>query len=207
MPRCGLRDATRVRSSARSRRPRAWHDRMQGACQPHAPEAPPGPGTLAGDLPGSLDSERALEFYEVRPGDIGGHRVTAIKRVAADLRLDPAKQSALGRLHDIRNRVTYRAPIPPISKSDENAMQACCHQGVKLRVGPAAHLCQFGPARRRLATRLRLPGLGLLFGRIFLKRFGWLGISRQAPAQPSLGVFGCQYTRLPSSGERAACSR
>jgi hypothetical protein len=65
-----------------------------------------------------------LEFYGVRPGDTGGHRVTAIKRVADDLKLDPAKQSALGRLHDIRNRVTYRAPIPPISKSDADAMQA-----------------------------------------------------------------------------------
>ena len=65
-----------------------------------------------------------LEFYEVRPGDSGGHRVTAIRRVADDLRLTPAKQSALGRLHDIRNRVTYRAPIPPITKSDADAMQA-----------------------------------------------------------------------------------
>lgn len=69
-----------------------------------------------------------LEFYEVRPGDSGGHRVTAIRRVADDLRLDAAKQSALGRLHDIRNRVTYRAPIPPISKSDAEAMQTILEQ-------------------------------------------------------------------------------
>jgi hypothetical protein len=65
-----------------------------------------------------------LEAYEVRPGDGGGHRSTAIARVAADLRLSPAKQSVLIRLHDVRNRVTYRQPIPPITKADANAMQA-----------------------------------------------------------------------------------
>ena len=63
-----------------------------------------------------------LEFYEVRPGDSGGHRVTAIKRVAADLKLDAAKQSVLGRLHDVRNRVTYRQPLPPITKADADAL-------------------------------------------------------------------------------------
>jgi hypothetical protein len=64
-----------------------------------------------------------LEFYEVRPGDAGGHRVTAIQRVAADLGLDSTKQSVLGRLHDSRNRVTYRQPIPPVNKTDADAMQ------------------------------------------------------------------------------------
>jgi len=48
-----------------------------------------------------------LESHEVRPGDSGGHRATAIQRVAADLRLDAAQQSVLARLHDVRNRVTY----------------------------------------------------------------------------------------------------
>lgn len=65
-----------------------------------------------------------LEAYEVRLGDGGGHRSTAIARVAADLRLTPAKQSVLIRLHDVRNRVTYRQPIPPITKADADAMQA-----------------------------------------------------------------------------------
>jgi hypothetical protein len=64
-----------------------------------------------------------LEFYEVRPGDGGGHRATAIGRVAADLKLAPAKQSALTRLHDLRNRVTYRRPIPPIAKTEADALQ------------------------------------------------------------------------------------
>lgn len=65
-----------------------------------------------------------LEFHEVRPGDAGGHRATAIQRVAADLKLDTAQQSVLARLHDMRNRVTYRAPLPPITKADADAMQA-----------------------------------------------------------------------------------
>lgn len=65
-----------------------------------------------------------MEFYEVRPGDGGGHRATAIARVAADLGLAPAKQSALTRLHDARNRVTYRKPIPPVTKADADAMQS-----------------------------------------------------------------------------------
>lgn len=65
-----------------------------------------------------------LEFHEVRPGDAGGHRATAILRVGADLQLDLAQQSVLGRLHDIRNRVTYRQPLPPITKADADAMQA-----------------------------------------------------------------------------------
>jgi hypothetical protein len=65
-----------------------------------------------------------LEFHEVRPGDSGGHRATAIQRVAADLRLDVAQQSVLARLHDMRNRVTYRAPLPPITRADADAMQA-----------------------------------------------------------------------------------
>lgn len=65
-----------------------------------------------------------LEHHEVRPGDSGGHRVTAIQRVASDLKLTAAKQSALGRLHDdcmtlglgesLSRRCAWirRAPIP-----------------------------------------------------------------------------------------------
>jgi hypothetical protein len=65
-----------------------------------------------------------LEFHEVRPGDAGGHRATAIQRVAAELKLDTAQQSVLARLHDMRNRVTYRAPLPPITRAEADAMQA-----------------------------------------------------------------------------------
>ena len=65
-----------------------------------------------------------LEFYGARPGDTGGHRATAIARVAADLGLASAKQSVLTRLHDVRNRVTYRKPLPPVTKADANAMQS-----------------------------------------------------------------------------------
>ena len=69
-----------------------------------------------------------LEFHEVRPGDSPGHRVTALQRVAADLNLDAARQSALARLHDVRNRVTYRAPIPPVTAADVAALQAIVAQ-------------------------------------------------------------------------------
>ena len=65
-----------------------------------------------------------LEFHQVRPGDGGGHRVTAIQRVAAGLTLKASMQSVLGRLHDVRNRVTYRQALPPISKADADALQA-----------------------------------------------------------------------------------
>lgn len=63
-----------------------------------------------------------LEFNGVRPGDGGGHRTTAIGRVASDLGLPPAKQSVVARLHDVRNRVTYRAPLPPITRADADAL-------------------------------------------------------------------------------------
>jgi hypothetical protein len=65
-----------------------------------------------------------LEFCEVRPGDAGGHRVTAVKRVGVNLNLSVARQSVLGRLHDVRNRGTYRAPLPPITSADAAALQA-----------------------------------------------------------------------------------
>lgn len=65
-----------------------------------------------------------LEFHGVRPGDGSGHRTTAIQRVAADLKLDSPMQSVLGRLHDVRNRVTYRRPLPPLTRADANAMRS-----------------------------------------------------------------------------------
>lgn len=64
-----------------------------------------------------------LEFYGARPGDGAGHRVTAISRVGADSGLDASEQSTLSRLHDLRNRVTYRKPIPPATKADADAME------------------------------------------------------------------------------------
>lgn len=65
-----------------------------------------------------------LEFYGTRPGDGAGHRATAIARVAVDLGLSDEKQSALRRLHDLRNRVTYRKPIPPATNADASAMES-----------------------------------------------------------------------------------
>ena len=64
-----------------------------------------------------------LESYGTRPGDGAGHRATAIGRVGVDLGLDDGEQSTLRRLHDLRNRVTYRKPIPPATKADSAAME------------------------------------------------------------------------------------
>lgn len=75
-----------------------------------------------------------LESYGTRPGDGAGHRVTAISRVAVDLGLDAGEQSTLGRLHDLRNRVTYRKPIPPATKADAVAMET-----LLAKMLPAAH--------------------------------------------------------------------
>lgn len=69
-----------------------------------------------------------LEFHGVRPGDGGGHRTTAIQRVATDLKLDSNRQSALARLHDIRNRVTYRKPLLPVTRADADAMRLILQQ-------------------------------------------------------------------------------
>lgn len=88
-----------------------------------------------------------LEFYEVRPADTGGHRATAIKRVAVDLKLDVPKQSVLSRLHDVRNRVTYRTPLPPITKADADALQAILEEmlsAARLLIGTPATLANAG---------------------------------------------------------------
>ncbi|WP_305825625.1 hypothetical protein [Massilia brevitalea] len=69
-----------------------------------------------------------LEFRGARPGDSPGHRATAIQRVAADLGLDWTKQSVLTRLHDSRNRVTYRQSVPPVTKADADAMYSVLHE-------------------------------------------------------------------------------
>lgn len=80
-----------------------------------------------------------LEFHGVRPGDSPGHRVTAIQRVAADLGFDWKKQSVLARLHDGRNRLTYRQSIPPVTKADADAMHSILDEiltAAKALVGP-----------------------------------------------------------------------
>ena len=45
--------------------------------------------------------------------------------------LGAAKLSVLSRLHDLRNRVTYRASIPPITQSDADAMQRTLCSNIK----------------------------------------------------------------------------
>ena len=46
----------------------------------------------------------------------------AVNRVAADLRLNVAKQNALTRLLEERDRVTYRQPVPPLTAADADVM-------------------------------------------------------------------------------------
>ena len=94
-------------------------EQMLAAAQLGLPEAP----RFALGYEGMFEVVMAvLEYYESRPGDSGGHRATAIQRVAADLQLGASRISVLARLHDTRNRVTYRQPIPPVTKADADAM-------------------------------------------------------------------------------------
>ena len=73
---------------------------------------------------GTLDVAMAvLEFLGVRPGDTGRCQAMAVNRVAADLGLNVAKQNALTRLLEERDRVTYRQPIPPLTAADADVMQ------------------------------------------------------------------------------------
>jgi hypothetical protein len=72
---------------------------------------------------GTLDVAMAvLEFRGVRPGDTGRCQAMAVNRVAADLGLNVAKQNALTRLLEERDRVTYRQPIPPLTAADAAVM-------------------------------------------------------------------------------------
>jgi hypothetical protein len=64
-----------------------------------------------------------LQFHDGRPGDGGGHRATANRASGRGPEARPAKQGVSARWHDVRNRVTYRQPIPPIRKADADAMQ------------------------------------------------------------------------------------
>ncbi|MBW4047710.1 MAG: hypothetical protein HIU89_07200 [Proteobacteria bacterium] len=94
-------------------------EQMLAAAQSGLPEAP----RFTLSYEGMFDVVMAvLEHHETRPGDSGSHRATAIQRVAVDLQLEPSRISVLMRLHDTRNRVTYRSPIPPVTMADADAM-------------------------------------------------------------------------------------
>lgn len=65
--------------------------------------------------------QAVLEFNDVRSGDGPGHRITAIQRVATDLGITGGEFSVLTNLHKKRNQNTYKAPVPPVTKSEVTA--------------------------------------------------------------------------------------
>ena len=63
-----------------------------------------------------------LEFYNVRTTDKKGHRVVAIQRVCADLKMTPGEQALVTNAHSRRNDTIYRSPFPPASDKEADAM-------------------------------------------------------------------------------------
>lgn len=63
-----------------------------------------------------------LEFYDVRTTDQKGHRITAIQRVCADLKMSSGEQALVSSAHMRRNDSIYRSPFPPVSKKEAEAM-------------------------------------------------------------------------------------
>jgi len=86
------------------------------------PELPPTPRFTLAYEGMFLVVMAVMEHYGTRPGEGSGHRSTAIGRVAGDLKLDSAMLSTLLRSHDNRNRITYKSSIPPVTKSQADAM-------------------------------------------------------------------------------------
>jgi len=66
--------------------------------------------------------QSVLEFHGVRATDRPGHRIVAIQRVCADLKLSPGQVKLITDTHARRNETVYRAPLPPISRADAEAM-------------------------------------------------------------------------------------
>lgn len=63
-----------------------------------------------------------LEFFNVRTTDKKGHRVIAIQRVCADLKMSPGEQALVTQAHTRRNDSIYRSPFPPVSDKEATAM-------------------------------------------------------------------------------------
>jgi hypothetical protein len=68
--------------------------------------------------------QAVLEHYGVRSTSRQGHRIVAIQRVCADLKLTPGQVKQVSDVHARRNESTYRAPIPPVSQAEADAMLA-----------------------------------------------------------------------------------
>lgn len=66
--------------------------------------------------------QAVLDFHGVRAADRPGHRIVAIQRVCADLKLSPGQIKLITDAHGRRNETVYKAPLPPISQADADAM-------------------------------------------------------------------------------------
>lgn len=68
--------------------------------------------------------QAVLEHHGVRSTSRPGHRIVAIQRVCADLKLSPGQVKQVTDVHARRNESVYRAPIPPVSQAEADAMLA-----------------------------------------------------------------------------------
>lgn len=66
--------------------------------------------------------QAVLEHFGVRATDRQGHRMVAIQRVSADLELSPGEIKLITDCHNRRNESVYRAPLPPITVQEADAM-------------------------------------------------------------------------------------
>jgi len=66
--------------------------------------------------------QAVLERFGVRATDRQGHRTVAIQRVSADLALSPGEIKLITDCHNRRNESVYRAPLPPITVQEADAM-------------------------------------------------------------------------------------
>lgn len=66
--------------------------------------------------------QAVLEHFGVRATDRQGHRTVAIQRVSADLELSPGELKLITDCHNRRNDSVYRAPLPPITLQEADAM-------------------------------------------------------------------------------------
>ena len=65
-----------------------------------------------------------LEWFGVRATDRQGHRTVAIQRVSADLGLTAGEIKLMTEFHSRRNESIYRAPLPPVTTQEADAMLA-----------------------------------------------------------------------------------
>lgn len=66
--------------------------------------------------------QAVLENFGVRAIDRQGHRTIAIQRVSADLELSAGEIKLITDCHNRRNESVYRAPLPPITNQEADAM-------------------------------------------------------------------------------------